>query len=433
MKGVTPYNEFMPKIDLQLPTIQNWSCHNCGGCCRQHLIAITTEEKKRIDKQGWTAKDGIPEGVNLVEKHSGTKTRPWRLGHQKDGACVFLQDDGLCRIHAKFGEDAKPLACRIYPYAFHPMGSKITVGLRYSCPSVVANKGKAVAEQLQDLKKYAKGVVPDNYKQTFPPNVTPKDSSLEWPDILRIVNALDASFEGNETPFILQLLRTITWMNLLSQSHFEKIQGTRLNDLLELLIAAADMEMEALPDEPERVSQLGRVMFRLMISVYGRKEMQQELDSPMKSRLLSFRATTKFAWGGGKTPEMYEMLPSVRFSEIESFERGLPDGFEELFRRYLRMKIQGMHFCGAAYYHYPVTTGFFSLALMVPVTLWLARWVSVGQGHDCITQDDLELAMTIADHHHGYSPVLGLSPFRKRIEYLHTLGDIPRLILKYTR
>jgi len=305
--------------------------------------------------------------------------------------------------------------------------------LRYSCPSVVANKGAAVSEQLKDLKKYAKGVVPDNYKQTPPPNVTPKETSLEWPDVLRIVNALDSSFDDEETPFTLQLLRALSWMDLLSQSHFQKIQGTRIQDLLELITAAAEMEISELPAEPVRVSRIGRVMFRLMISVYGRKETQQELDSPMKSRLLSFQATTKFAWGGGKTPQLYEMLPPVRFADIENFDRGLPEGFDELFRRYLRMKIQGMHFCGAAYYYYPVTTGFYSLAMMVPVTLWLARWIALGQGHNCVTQEDLELAMTIADHHHGYSPVLGLAPFRKRIEYLHSFGDIPRLVLKYTR
>ncbi|MDG2388450.1 MAG: YkgJ family cysteine cluster protein [Planctomycetaceae bacterium] len=423
----------MPKFDLQLPTIQNWSCHNCGGCCRQHLIAITEDEKQRIDRQSWTVKDGISESVAVVEKNPDSKTRPWRLGHQSDGACVFLQDDGLCRIHAKFGEDAKPLACRLYPYAFHPMGNKITVGLRYSCPSVVANKGTAVADQLGDLKKYAKAVVPDHYKQTPPPNMTPKESSLDWSDILKVVSSLDDAFKDEETPFTLQLLRTVSWVNLLSQSSFEKIQGTRINDLLELLIAAAEMEWEELPTEAERISRIGRVMFRLMISVYGRKETQQELDSPWKSRLLSLKATTKFAWGGGQTPELYEMLPPVSFAEIENFDCGLPEGFDELFRRYVRMKIQGMHFCGAAYYFYPVTTGFFSLALMVPVTLWLARWIAIGQDHDRVTQDDLELAMAIADHHHGYSPVLGLSPFRKRVEYLESFGDIPRLILNYAR
>lgn len=420
----------MPKIDLQLPTIQNWSCHNCGGCCKQHLIAITDDERNRIVKQNWTAADGIPEGVEVVEKNSGSKTRPWRLAHQPDGSCVFLQEDGLCRIHAKFGEPAKPMACRIYPYAFHPLGNKITVGLRYSCPSVVSNLGKPVAQQMSDLKTYAKAVVPDDYRQTLAPDIKPGES-LEWPDIIRVVNILDESFDDEDLPFTLQMLRTISFVDLLSQSTFEKIRGARLQEFLELIQEASAMELEKLPPEKSAPSRMGRTLFRLMISVYGRKETLQELDSPFKSRLLSLSSTTRFAWGGGKTPHLHELLPAVPFKQVEQFDASLPEGFDALFRRYIRMKLQGMHFCGAAYYFYPLTTGFYSLALMVPVTMWLARWVALGQGHERVTQDDLELAMTIADHHHGYSPVLGLSPFRKRVEHLHSFGDIPRLILQY--
>ncbi|HET6426488.1 MAG TPA: YkgJ family cysteine cluster protein [Planctomycetaceae bacterium] len=118
-------------LPLQLPTIQNWDCHNCGGCCTQHLIEVTEAERQRILAQNWTPADGIPAGQPLFEWHAGP---PWkkryRLAHRPDGGCVFLDDKGLCRIHAKFGEAAKPLACRIYPYAFHPQGKSVTVSLR---------------------------------------------------------------------------------------------------------------------------------------------------------------------------------------------------------------------------------------------------------------------------------------------------------------
>src|SRR5579863_3499514 len=132
----------MTTLPLQLPTIQNWCCHNCGGCCRQHAIEITQEEYERIKGQGWTGQPGYGPEQPLFEWHAGP---PWkkryRLAHRSDGACVFLNEQGLCRIHAKFGEPAKPLACRVYPYAFHPAGKEITVSLRFSCPSVVANRG----------------------------------------------------------------------------------------------------------------------------------------------------------------------------------------------------------------------------------------------------------------------------------------------------
>ena len=61
-------------LPLRLPTIQNWSCHNCSGCCRQHLIEITEEERQRILKQDWKTKDGIPESQPVIEPSGGP---PW--------------------------------------------------------------------------------------------------------------------------------------------------------------------------------------------------------------------------------------------------------------------------------------------------------------------------------------------------------------------
>ncbi len=139
---------------VQLPLIQNWSCHSCGGCCRKHLIEITEEDRQKIVEQKWTAADGVD--IQPVVWHAGP---PWkkryRLAHRADGSCVFLDDKGLCRIHAKFGEPAKPLACQVYPYALHPGGRKLALSLRFSCPSVVANKGRPVSLQVRELKRIA--------------------------------------------------------------------------------------------------------------------------------------------------------------------------------------------------------------------------------------------------------------------------------------
>ena len=78
-------------LPLELPTIQNWSCHNCGGCCRQHAVAITPEEHRLIAGQNWTAQDGIPATQPLFERVGLFPWSKWhRLAHQPDGACVFL-------------------------------------------------------------------------------------------------------------------------------------------------------------------------------------------------------------------------------------------------------------------------------------------------------------------------------------------------------
>ena len=108
--AVSDYDVGMASHLLTLPTIQNWSCHNCSGCCRQHLIEVTEEERQRILDQQWSEEDGIASEQPVLVPFAGP---PWkkryRLGHQPDGACVFLDEKGLCKIHAKFGEAAKPL------------------------------------------------------------------------------------------------------------------------------------------------------------------------------------------------------------------------------------------------------------------------------------------------------------------------------------
>ena len=56
-----------------------------------------------------------------------------RLNHRKDGACVFLGENNRCRIHARYGAEAKPLACRLYPFVLVPTGERWRVGLRFAC------------------------------------------------------------------------------------------------------------------------------------------------------------------------------------------------------------------------------------------------------------------------------------------------------------
>ena len=158
-----------------MPTIQNWSCHNCSGCCRQHVIEVSEEEQQRIEAQKWSATDGIPDGRPVLEP-LGSR---YRLAHQEDGACIFLDDKGLCRIHAKFGEAAKPLACRIYPYAFHPAGGRLAVSLRFSCPSVVRNLGEPVSKQGRALKAMTRDAVPEEAGR-IPPPVVHSGQRMSW-------------------------------------------------------------------------------------------------------------------------------------------------------------------------------------------------------------------------------------------------------------
>jgi lysine-N-methylase len=417
-------------ITVHLPTLQNWSCHNCGGCCRQHAIYITAEERKRIDDQKWTPADGVG-GPLFVEEGGWFKGKRQRLAHQADGGCVFLDEKGLCRIHAKFGEAAKPLACRIYPYAFHPSGRSVTVSLRYSCPSVVENRGKPLSQQDKDLRELARLVVPEGGDQMPAPPVT-RTTRLDWPDFDRLVHGLDATFADEDEPLTARIVQALEWVSLIGQASFDKIQGERVTELVEILQSAVAEQMPDLSTIAEPTA-LGRMQFRLLCAQYARKDTELDLRSGFRGRWRLMKAAIQFSRGKGLIPSLQPIFRSIPFEQLEQPFGPVPLEAEEILTRYFRIKIQGLHFCGPAYYGIPFVEGFFSLALVYPVVLWIARWIAASQDRTALTPDDISQALAIADHHHGYADIFGSAGFRSRVTLLAGKGDIGKLAVWYSR
>jgi len=416
-------------LPLQLPTIQNWSCHNCSGCCRQHLIEVTEEERQRILTQNWQPQDGIPESQPVLISHAGPPwNRRYRLAHTDDGACVFLNADGLCRIHAKFGEPAKPLACRIYPYCFHPAGKKVTVSLRFSCPSVTANLGRGLVENREEVKAIARLVVPESADRIRPPSVSP-GQKVDWDDILRFSGTFDSILADTEVRLAERLFRLLFVTNVIDQSKFRLIRGERLTEFLGLITgAAADEEF---PSTLQPVSGIGAMQFRLLAAQYARKETVADLSRKLAGRWDLLRSALSFTTGQGDAPPLQECFKAVPFTDIEQPFGPVSVEADEILTRFLRVKIQGLHFCGRAYYGVPVVEGLQSLLLIIPAILWLARWLALSSGRQSLRVEDIQTAITIADHHHGYSPALGSRSFRLRIRILAQMKDLDRLILWY--
>ena len=338
----------------------------------------------------------------------------------------------MCRIHAKFGEAAKPLPCRIYPYAFHPAGKSFAVSLRFSCPSVVANKGTPVTRQSSELRRLAEAVIPPSAAQSPPPLLTRNDR-VDWPDLLAFVEALDHTLADTTVPLVVKIVRAITWTTLVGQSSFEKLRGPRVRELIGLLMEAARIELPSLPERVDEPSAMGRLYFRTLVAQYARKDTVADLSSGLLGRWRLLRAILKFTRGIGDVPPLQSGLRAVPFASLEPPFGTIEPDAEAILTRYFRVKVQGLHFCGSAYYDIPFAEGFHSLALMLPVTLWLARWLAVGDGRDRLTVEDVSKALAIADHHHGYSPALAQYAARSRVRWLAESGDLTRLCLWYTR
>ncbi len=95
-------------------------CDGCGGCCESVLVSVPDDgERERVYESG--RRLGVPDPV--VDG---------RLRHEQ-ARCVFVAQDGLCRIHAAFGSEAKPDTCRQFPFVVIDTEGGLRAGIDPCC------------------------------------------------------------------------------------------------------------------------------------------------------------------------------------------------------------------------------------------------------------------------------------------------------------
>lgn len=141
---------------LRLDPEQRFTCRQCGRCCRRWDVFVSAAERDAYARRGvarWFRETGAAaEGTDRdpFESLSGWPGF-FRIRSREDGSCGFLSSDNRCRLHEELGEAAKPLTCRMFPFAFHAAGGATVATASFGCPTVTANVGDPVAEGPQRL------------------------------------------------------------------------------------------------------------------------------------------------------------------------------------------------------------------------------------------------------------------------------------------
>ena len=102
---------------MRTPETTQWSCHSCTACCRGFQFGPVEEEviqglTAHTPESWWEPAASTP----WFQARSGPDGAPHYYLTAIDGHCIFLRDDGLCAVHAKLGEAAKPGFCREFPH-----------------------------------------------------------------------------------------------------------------------------------------------------------------------------------------------------------------------------------------------------------------------------------------------------------------------------
>jgi lysine-N-methylase len=415
----------MPLPVRSLPVLQNWDCHGCSDCCRTYAVPLSDEERKRIEGQGWANEPGF-EGVHLFTTVKGATS----LAHRPGGGCVFLDESNRCRIHAKFGSAAKPLACRAYPFVLVPGGDHWRVGLRFTCPSVAENKGQPMAGHAKDAAAYGAELEPRGRTAELPPPPLQPGQTVPWTDLIRFTNAIGRIVSTPDKPMEYKLRHVLALAKQLRALQYEKVSGARLSELLELLTEASAEEVPSAERVPAP-GWVGRAVFRQLAAIHTRVDLGPNRGTMTESGWFGrMIAGYRFAWGGGVMPQVNGLLPpGARFEDAERFAGPLPHESEELFARYFRVKLDSLQFAGAINFQLPFWAGLDSLVLIFPMTLWLARLITTAERPRPVA---IREALRIIDDSYGFNALLK-GKLAGGLRSLHLKDELPRLVAHYGR
>jgi lysine-N-methylase len=412
-----------------LPVVQNWDCHVTGTCCHEYRVSLSDDEVERINKQGWTREEL---GGNEPFQRQGP---PWnrvvQLNHREDGACVFLGAEGRCRIHERFGYETKPLPCRLFPFVLVPAGDHWRVGLRYACPSAAANKGRALPEHQKDLRAFADALAQrekltprEDGSLTAPPRLD-NGEQLDWPDTLRLVDALVKLIRDGRDPVERRMRKCLYLAEQMRKAKLAEVRGQRLGELLDLMISSTEQEV---PSSPELVSPpgwIGRILFRQAAALYTRKDHGPNRGLASRGRVALMQAAYRFTRGAGPVPRLHAKLPEATFEQLEEPRGPLPPEAEAVLERYYTIKVGSLQFVA---FGLPFWEGLEGLAVTLPVIRWVARMFRDRPPVEAVTQ-----AIVIVDDHVGFNRVLASLRQRLSFRILARNGQLSRLVAWYAR
>ena len=442
------------RLPIYIPELpaQKYSCHGCGSCCRDFTVQLTDADMQKLHDQGWKERLG-QEYVVKFRGHS------W-LKQTDDGACVFLGDNGLCKVHAEFGLEAKPLACQFFPFMLSPNTRDTHIGISFACGSVVASKGAPLQTHRDDVRRMGELL----------PVSAPMPVKLQGQliatdaEVSMVEGALDGWLcKKNISPAV--RYQGLAWLiTSLLQANLANMRGEKLRQLLSTLTNAVEHELPLL-DWPEPTPRAWKLLRQ---AVFTRIEDPKIGDLLKRGKVASvfgqWSRSRKWAAGKGMTPktqgfcsidfagfentigvfaiqlngdvQVQKTAPQV--SSLHSLAREFAAAItqqqdavamDDLLQRWIRATILGGRAWGSGLYGLPIDQGLGLILVNLLTALWLARFHAAGRGAQSVSLLDLQVAVGRVDRTSGRAVWLATAGERLRVKWL-SHSDSMRLLVR---
>lgn len=402
---------------------QQWSCHSCGDCCRTLVGDLTNDECASLDAHPWEDKIGAKPYVRIGRRAA--------LNKRADGSCVFLDDQNRCIIHAQLGEQAKPLACRIFPFSVRRVENAWQASFRFDCPSASASKGKPISQYSSWLTALTQQL-PYDY-QLKKHDALDRGLLASQDEVAIITSRLSRWVKEKDLPVHARLIALSRVAVTLYDAKLVNVRGVRLGELLDILWQSATHGIDQPPAESTTRQ---RAMLRQLAFVHAEfvtlDELRAGLVGQMRKRWKQLNAARRFFAGKSTVPTLPGITGQATFEEVNAISpASQTSDVSELIERYLMSRTTSRSVFGSGYYGWPLAAGMAALTVSVSAIGWLARLQCAASGRSQLQLEDVTLAVAIVDRAATRLPAVGFAAERARIRYLTVEDGLARLLHSY--
>jgi Fe-S-cluster containining protein len=356
------------------------------------------DEGPRLKALSWQGlKSDLVDASVVTNARVGDGTKRTACARRPDGACVFLGIDNRCRIHQHFGEEEKPLMCRLFPFGFFPVGSKIAVDVSYACRFISSETSARVRESLP-----------------------------EWAALLR--DGLSAE-TGHQFSKKYRVLGEILWQlehsvwSLLAARRLSLLDRVRAVSDFMRLVATADSGTESAvklreimivslgaPKHPppggraEGKTRRDLFYYLLVVSLKPTPAEVSRLEDKARHREVRRRV---HAADGFKFPEARPWLDNVEmatsYQQVSEVGLGFLDSEpgRAYVEPYLTAKLLGQRFMREGDKELPFLEAVPRLLLLVPMFTWTAKASAANRDAQEISSEDVRRSARLLDRSYG--------------------------------
>ncbi len=369
----------MPSI--RTPIAEKWDCHGCSVCCRGSTIVLDAEDLAQLRSQRWHEQAEF-RGVKTVVRESLLGGRRV-LAKRKDGSCVFLSDEGRCRIHELHGAEAKPAICRMFPLQFVALERVVNLTVLRSCPSAAADRGRPLQQHVGSLKKSGLAARLSPARAAPPPIAGGANS--DWRAFLAAADTLANLITDNRLPMVRRLVHGLAFCSLLEDCKFSKLQQQDFHELMQMLAASAAETVGPFFQDRQPPSRAAASLFRQVGAHYMRSHPGFPLAAGWRQRWRMLWVSARFARGQGRVPAIHPGFPETTFQQLEEPLGPLPAEIARPLDRFFETQAASKQYALVGR-RKSLVESFRTLAFAFPMALWLLR---LATGEQKPTQEDV--------------------------------------------